>query len=86
MCERRGVSCFPCGGVGDVSIPDGICESYDQCFKGCWSLRRVRWVPYRRLSEQGRCVSTNESLSSSRYCVLSERLVKPLLTFSGSVI
>ena len=35
------LDCFEGGGVEEVSIPNGVRELCDRCFKECRSLRRV---------------------------------------------
>ena len=42
--ERIGVSCFEGSGVEEVSIPDGVRELCEGCFRLCESLRRVNIV------------------------------------------
>ena len=51
--ERIGDSCFSCSGVEEVSIPDGVCELCDRCFKGCRSLHRVSFGPSSSLERIG---------------------------------
>ena len=51
--ERIGVSCFEGAGVEDVSVPDGVRELCDGCFKWCLSLRRVAFGPSSSLERIG---------------------------------
>ena len=39
--ERIGACCFQGSGVEEESIPDGVRELGDGCFRECESLRRV---------------------------------------------
>ena len=50
---RRRVSCFHESWVGEVSVPDGVRELCDGCFKGCWRLRRVTFGPSSSLERIG---------------------------------
>ena len=43
--RRIGVSCFEGAGVEEVSVPDGVCELCESCFRWCKSLRRVIFGP-----------------------------------------
>ena len=50
-----GFSNQPCG-LEEISIPDSVRELCDDCFKGCWSLRRVTFGPSSSLERIGaRC-------------------------------
>ena len=51
--ERIGVSCFENSGVEEVSVPNGVRELCDGCFKGCWRLRRVTFGPSSSLERVG---------------------------------
>ena len=48
------VSCFKHSGVGEVRIPDDLCELCDRCFQGCESLRRVMFGSSSCLERVGR--------------------------------
>ena len=41
--EQIGSWCFAHSGIEDVSIPDGVRELCNRCFRRCWSLRRVEF-------------------------------------------
>ena len=43
--ERIGGYCFAKTGVEEVSVPDGVRELCDGCFRRCQGLRRVTFGP-----------------------------------------
>ena len=53
LLERISISCFEGSGVEEVSIPDGVRDLCDFCFKGCKSLRRVTFGPSSSLEPIG---------------------------------
>ena len=53
LLERISISCFAGSKVEEVSIPDGVRDLCDFCFKGCKSLRRVTFGPSSSLEPIG---------------------------------
>ena len=73
--ERIGVSCFAFSGVDEVSIPDGVRELCEGCFKGCKKLRHVSFSSSSSLERIGALCFARSGPIDFENPVLSERLV-----------